>query len=255
MKTAAAIALYSFREAVRNKILYSILFFAILLILLSVVLGSASVNQDSRFLLDIGLFSINIFGDIIAIFLGITSVFQEIERKTLYNVLSKPIDRATYFLGKFGGIAMTLAVQLLLMAAALSVTLLLRGGSVDLQLLGAFWLTYVESVMIASFALFCGSFSTPYVSGFITLGVWLIGRLVQELAAVVDKVDEPAARHLLRGIVALAPDLNFFTITTQLTYGYPVGLAYFGAATLYGLGYIAVAMGAAIIIFRRRDFI
>lgn len=127
MKTAAAIALYSFREAVRNKILYSILFFAILLILLSVVLGSASVNQDSRFLLDIGLFSINIFGDIIAIFLGITSVFQEIERKTLYNVLSKPIDRATYFLGKFGGIAMTLAVQLLLMAAALSATLLLRG--------------------------------------------------------------------------------------------------------------------------------
>ena len=233
MKTAAAIALYSFREAVRNKILYSILFFAILLILLSVVLGSASVNQDSRFLLDIGLFSINIFGDIIAIFLGITSVFQEIERKTLYNVLSKPIDRATYFLGKFGGIAMTLAVQLL----------------------GAFWLTYVESVMIASFALFCGSFSTPYVSGFITLGVWLIGRLVQELAAFVEKVDEPAARHLLRGIVALAPDLNFFTITTQLTYGYPVGLAYFGAATLYGLGYIAVAMGAAIIIFRRRDFI
>jgi hypothetical protein len=87
------------------------------------------------------------------------------------------------------------------------------------------------------------------------LGVWLIGRLVQELAAFVDKVDEPAARHLLRWIVALAPDLNFFTITTQLTYGYPVGLAYFGAATLYGLGYIAVAMGGAIIIFRRRDFI
>jgi ABC-type transport system involved in multi-copper enzyme maturation permease subunit len=252
MKTIAAIALYSFREAVRNKILYSILFFAILLILLSVVLGSASVHQDSRFLLDIGLFSINLFGDIIAIFLGITSVFQEIERKTLYNVLSKPIDRATYFLGKF---AMTLAVQLTLMAAALSAALLLRGGTIDLQLLGAFWLTYVESVMIASFALLCGSFSTPYVSGFITLGIWLIGRLVQELAAFLGKVEEPAARHLLQGIVALAPDLNFFTITTQLTYGYPVGLAYFGSVTLYGLGYITVAMGAAIFIFRRRDFI
>lgn len=255
MKTIAAIALYSFREAVRNKILYSILFFAILMILLSVVLGSASVNQDSRFLLDLGLFSINLFGDIIAIFLGITSVFQEIERKTLYNVLSKPIDRATYFLGKFGGIAMTLAVQLVLMALALSVTLLIRGGAVDLQLVGAFWLTYVESVMIAAFALFFGSFSTPYVSGFITLGVWLIGRLVQELAGFLDKVEEPVARQLLQGVVALAPDLNFFTLTTQLTYGYPVTLAYVGAVTLYGLGYIAVSMGAAVVIFRRRDFI
>lgn len=255
MKTVAAIALYSFREAVRNKILYSILFFAILLILLSVVLGSASVNQNSRFLLDLGLFSINLFGDIIAIFLGITSVFQEIERKTLYNVLSKPIDRATYFVGKFGGIAMTLAVQLLLMALALSGVLLFQGGAVSLQLLGAFWLTYVESVMIASFALFFGSFSTPYVSGFITLGVWLIGRLVQELAAFLDKVEEPAARHLLQGIVALAPDLNFFTLTTQLTYGYPVSLAYFASATFYGLGYILIAMAAAVFIFRRRDFI
>lgn len=255
MKTIAAIALYSFREAVRNKILYSILFFAILLILLSVVLGSASVHQDGRFLLDIGLFSINLFGDIIAIFLGITSVFQEIERKTLYNVLSKPIDRATYMLGKFAGIAMTLAVQLLLMAFALTATIALQGGDVSIQLVGAFWLTYVESVMIASFALFFGSFSTPYVSGFITLGVWLIGRLVQELAAFLDKVEEPAARHLLQTIVALAPDLNLFTLTTQLTYGYPVPFTYFASVTLYGIGYIAVAMSAAIVIFRRRDFI
>ena len=141
------------------------------------------------------------------------------------------------------------------MAAALTATLALRGGEVNLQLAGAFWLTYVESVMIASFALFFGSFSTPYVSGFITLGVWLIGRLVQELAAFLDKVEDPASRHLLQGVVSLAPDLNLFTLTTQLTYGYPGSPAYFLSVTMYGFGYIAVAMAAAIVIFRRRDFI
>jgi Cu-processing system permease protein len=268
VRVIVAIAHYTFREAVRNKILYSILFFAIVLIGLAVTLGNASVNQDRRFLSDIGLFSLNLFSDLIAMFLGITMVFQEIEKKTVYNLLSKPIDRSAYYFGKFAGIAFTLLVQIVFMAAVLTAVMAFRGHEITATLLYSYWLLWVESLIIAAFALLFGAFSTPYVSGFITLGFWLSGRLLQEVIGFLNRSnplnsDATGLERLVLGfsegfmrlVVQVAPDLSLFTLSTQMTYGFPVDPGYVVSATLYGLSYAAVALLTGLLIFRRRDFI
>lgn len=255
MRQLLAIAFYTFREAVRNKVLYSILFFAIALILLATALGAGSLRQDTRVLLNIGLFAISLFSDIIAIFLGVTMVFQELERKTIYNLLSKPIARHSYFFGKYLGLSAVLSVQLVMMSIALLSVLLLRGDPFSVTIVQALWLIQVEALIIGAIALFFSSFSTPYVSGFLTLGLWLVGRLLQELQLYLPSMDPGVARELLRLVTWVCPDLSLFGLTTQISSHVSVPASYIGEATTYGLSYAALFLVAGMFIFRRRDFI
>lgn len=255
MKQLVAIAVATFREAVRNKILYSILFFALALILLAVAVGNASLRQEERIIKDVGLFALHFFSDVIAIFLGVTMVYQEMERKTVYNVLSKPVSRHLYFFGKFAGVGLTLAVQLAIMAASLLAVMLVRGDDVGRALGFAILLTYVECLVVLGFALFFSSFSTPYVSGFLTLGVWLVGGLVQNLQAHVPLIEDAASRAIAGFFVSVAPDFSLFTLSTQITYEIPVTWAYVVHAAAYGLSYAGLFLVAGTLIFNRRDFV
>ena len=255
MKQFLAIARSTFLEAVRNKILYSILVFAIALIALALGIGSASLSQDARILKDVGLFALHFFSDVIAIFVGVTMVYQELQRKTIYNVLSKPVSRFTYFFGKFAGMATVLLVQLVIMTSALALIMVLRADPVPIEFFHAAFLAYVECLLILGFALFFSSFSTPYVSGFLTLGVWAVGGLLQNLAVFHDGMD-PGFQRVMAGIfVALSPDLSFFNLSTQLAYGIPVAFEYVLHASFYGLGYTLFLLIAGSSIFARRDFI
>ena len=255
MRQLLAIAFYTFREAVRNKVLYSILFFAIALILLATALGAGSLRQDTRVLMNIGLFAIALFSDLIAIFLGVTMVFQELERKTIYNLLSKPIARHAYFFGKYLGLSAVLSVQLVMMSITLLSVVLLRGDPISATLIQALWLIQVEALIVGAIALFFSSFSTPYVSGFLTLGLWLVGRLLQELQVYLPQMDPGPGRALLLCVTWVCPDLSLFGLTTQLSAHITVPMAYIWEATTYGLAYAALFLVAGMFIFRRRDFI
>jgi ABC-type transport system involved in multi-copper enzyme maturation permease subunit len=255
MRQFLAIALSTFREAVRNKILYSILVFAIALIALALGIGAASLSQNERILKDVGLFAMHFFSNIIAVFMGVTMVFQELQRKTIYNVLSKPVSRFTYFFGKYTGMAAVLAVQLVVMTVALIFIMKVRADLVPIEFFYAAWLAYVECLLILGFALFFSSFSTPYVSGFLTLGVWSVGGLLQNLALHHQDMDLGFSRALAGFFVAVSPDLSFFNLATQLAYSVPVDGAYVLHASFYGLSYTALLLLAGSAIFARRDFI
>lgn len=255
MRRLLAIGLYTFREAVRNKILYSILFFAVVFIFLALAIGPASLHQDARILRDVGFFAISFFGDIIAIFIGVTMLYQELERKTIYTVLSKPVARPVYFIGKYLGMAITLLVQVAFMGAVLTAILLIRHDPISMTFGYAIGLAWIESLVIAAVALFFSSFSTPYVSGFLTFGVFLVGRLVPDLEAHLPRLDSPTARAAGEAIIAVAPDLQLFTLSTQLEYGIAVTFEYVAHAAGYGLCYAAVFLLAGAVIFVRRDFI
>ena len=255
MRQFLAIARSTFLEAVRNKILYSILVFAAALIALALGIGGASLSQNARILSDVGLFALHFFSDVIAVFMGVTMVYQELQRKTIYNVLSKPISRYTYFFGKFVGMAAVLLVQLAVMTSALALIMVLRGDPVRLEFLYAAYLAYVECLLILGFALFFSSFSTPYVSGFLTLGVWMVGGLLQNLAVYRDGMELGFDRTVASFFVAIAPDLSFFGLSTQLAYAIPVAFEYVLHASLYGLGYTAFLLVAGSSIFSKRDFI
>lgn len=255
MTPFAAIATYTFREAVRNKVLYSILFVAIVLFFLATVLGSASLAQDERILKDVGLMVLSVFTDMVAIFVGVTMLFNELERKTVYNLLSKPIARPTYFLGKYAGMLLTLGVQLLMMAVVLTAIMAVRGDSLPVTYFQALWLVWVQVMIVASIAVFFSSFSTPYVSGFLTLGIWLVANLIQELEGYIPGVEAPFTRLIFQTVVTVMPDFNLLRITTQLTYDIEVPWSYVLQATAYGWAYLVTFLAAGVLIFQRRDFI
>lgn len=255
MTQLLSIAIYTFREAIRNKILYSIVFFSIALIVLAVFLGQGSLQQDARVIRNIGLTTTSLFSNVIGLFLGVTLVYQELERKTIYNVLSKPLTRPVYFFGKFFGVMLTLTLQLVVMSAVLTLVLAFRGDALPPALFYSYWLILIEATLVVAVAFFFSSFSTPYVSGYLTLGVWLVGRLVQELIQSIPDIESALSRRLVTLLTAICPDLSLFTLQTQLSLGISVPAEFVLHVTTYGLGYALVALIGGAYLFQRRDFI
>ena len=255
-----AIARNTFREAVRNKILYSPLFFAILLIASAVALGRLSMNEELRMTRDIGLFGIDLFGVLIAIFVGVNLLYKELELKTVYTILPKPLRRWEFVLGKWLGMLITLAVQMAVMGVALYATLAVQGAELGGAVL-ALWLLYVNVVVVTSVAVLFSSFSTPFLSGFFALGVFFVGRSVADLQQAATKMGG-AAQTLVDGASWVLPNLHLFYPSGAIigsehvsVHGTLIGADYLVWNTVYGAGYSLVVLVLAMAIFSRRDFV
>ena len=157
-----AIASNTFREAIRNKILYSLVFFAILMIGGSLALGKLSMHEEVRLLKDLGLATISIFGVLIAIFIGVNMVFKEIDRKTIYIIIPKPIHRFHFIIGKYLGIGFTLAIQIIFMAIVLFLLMFMHNSAPDSNMLKAVLMIFVEVMVMSAVATLFSSFSTNY---------------------------------------------------------------------------------------------
>jgi ABC-type transport system involved in multi-copper enzyme maturation permease subunit len=261
MRRVLAIARNTFREAVRNKILYSLLFFALLLILSALALGRLSLHEELRMTRDIGLWGIDVFGVLIAVFVGVNLLYKELDLKTVYTILPKPLHRFEFVLGKWLGMLLTLAVQVGVMGAVLVATLALQGGGMSAAVAKAIWLLYVNVIVVTSIALFFSAFSSPFLSGFFALGCFVVGRSVPDIRAL-GKATGGAAEGALDALTAVLPNLHLFYPSGAIVgaevvsvHGEFVGAGYLAWTTLYGLGYSLVVLLGAMLIFRRRDFV
>jgi Cu-processing system permease protein len=304
-----AIALNTYREAVRDRVLFGVLVFAAGVLALTLALGELSLDQQMRVVTDLGLASISLFSVVIAIFLGSSLLYKEIERKTLYVILPKPIARFEFLLGKYFGIVATTGVfiaimgslQLLVTAiqAGASALLVIAVPAVLLAMLGAgflvvkdrtlvvpLWslvalgatswlcstvdvelfrllasllLSMGEVLILAAVALLFSSFSTPFLTGAFTFGVWLVGRAAHDMVAMKTRVLSPAVKRILGWLAEVIPNFNLFvpgrsTLVTKATnYGDP--LAYLATSMGYAVLYAAAILFVATWIFRRRDFL
>jgi ABC-type transport system involved in multi-copper enzyme maturation permease subunit len=262
MNRLFAIALNTFREAIRNKVLYSLLFFALALIASALLLGQISLHEDARITRDVGLGGIALFSVLIAIFVGVNLVYKELERKTVFSLIPKPIHRFEFILGKFAGMVLTLAVQVAIMSAVLFCVLLAQGAAVDAPVLVAITLLFVEVVVVTAVAVLFSSFSTPFLSGLFTLGIFVVGRSTPELRELIAKLHSGALKVALSVGLRIVPDLHLFYVSGALVGGQPVsvhgtyvGWSYVATATAYGLGYGALALVLATALFSRRDFV
>src|SRR6476659_7502015 len=194
MKAIAAIAINVFRESVRDKVLYNLVAFAILLIGGSYLIGQLTAGQDLKIIKDLGLSATAIFGLFIAVFIGIGLVSKEVERRSIYSLLSKPIHRYQIVLGKFVGLVLTLAVNLTVMAVAIYavIGLMLALGDSTLAaaadarplypaLVKAVGMIFVELSLVTAIALFLSTFSTPIVAAALTFGIYIIGHFSSDL--------------------------------------------------------------------------
>ncbi len=249
-----AIALNTFREAVRDKILYSLLFFALLMIGGSVLVAELAIGEYGKIIRDVGLAAISLFGLLIAVFVGIGLIYKEIERKTIYTIASKPVPRWQFLVGKYLGLLGTLATEVAIMAVAYFVVLEAIGAGVTAAMVPAIWLTLVELAVVTAVAILFGSFSSPMLSALFTVGITLIGKMSPELVALGKKADNPAMESLMTAVYTVLPDLSRFNLRSEASYDLVVEWEYVAYATGYGAAYAAALLVLASIIFRFRDF-
>lgn len=258
-----AVALTTFREAMRNKVLYVLVMFAVGLMLFSIVLGELSMHEDVRVIKDLGLAGISIVGIVIALFLGVNLLSKELDRKTVYFVIPKPLHRWEFLLGKYLGLAITLTLLLVLMAIVLAVFILVQGGHHGMVVVRAEVLVLLELLLLCAVAMFFSSFSSPYLSAMFTTGVWIIGRNTAELLAFAGgKLEGTPAGTALQVIARIVPDFHKLYISGANLGGEGivsihesfVSWAYVAEAAAYCASYAAVCLIAAAWLFSRRDF-
>ncbi len=249
-----AIALTTFREAVRDKILYALLIFALAMIAGSALVADLTIGEWDKIIKDLGLASIDLFGLAIAIFVGIGLVYKEIERKTIYTIASKPVARWQFLVGKYLGLATTLGAEVLIMGVALVLQVnLMQAGAIG-PLLPAIWLIFVELLVVTSIAILFSCFTTPLLSALFTVGLTVISRLSAELKTLADAGDNEGFQQFAAVMYRVLPDLATFDIRTDAAYGRPVDWEFVGYATGYGAVWVVLLLALATIVFHYRDF-
>lgn len=256
-RRVVAIARNTFREAVRDRVLYNLVLFVLLLSVGAVFLGAASASQDAKIIVDFGLSAMLLFGAFIAIFVGVGLVWKEIERRTLYAIFAKPVGRGEFILGKYLGLCVTLALNVAVMGAGVTLVLLyVARGSTPLLL--ALWLTvaliYLELTILTAVALLFSAFSSPIFALFGSLAVFLIGHFTTDLKGLAALVDAPAVRAALIALYYALPNLSTFSLITPAAHGIAPPPLHLAAALVYAVAWDVALLAAAALLFARRDF-
>ena len=256
-----AIALNTFREAARIRVLYGILVLVVGANLLALVLGEMVTNEEARVARDVGLAGISLFGSLTAIFLGVFLLYTEVQRRTIHAIVSKPISRWEFVVGKYAGMALVLSVLVALFAVAMTSLLWAQDVAVTAAVGKAILLAWLEVLVVAAIAIFFSSFSTPFLSGIFALAMWVIGRLVPDLEAA-TRFAAPWIRVTTRIALEIVPDVHLFAVSGRTLDGSAVSVhgdfvrwSYVALASAHGLGWIIALLALAALLFHRRDFV
>jgi ABC-type transport system involved in multi-copper enzyme maturation permease subunit len=261
------VAVHVFKESVRDRVLYSVVLFAALLMTSAFLIGQLTAGQDLKIIKDIGLAAISVFGLFIAIFIGIGLVSKEVEKRSIYVLLAKPVRRQELIAGKFAGLALTLAINIAIMSAFFFVVLAFyhvtepegfrrvwEAPAVDPRLLIPIFLIYLQLLIVTAIALFFSTFASPLLAAAFTLGLWVAGHFSADLKALDEVVGAPAASALGKGLYYVLPNLSAFDVKSLVVHGQPVAAGLVALNTLYAAVVIGVLLIAAALIFSRRDF-
>ncbi len=248
------IAVNTFRESARNRMFYLLVFFGILFALSSKLVSFLTIGDAMKVLKDTGLAAINFFCVLIAIFTGINLVYKEIERKTVFNILSKPVSRDEFIIGKFLGLGLTMLTALGSMAIIFFVFVALSGGGFDWGILLYFCMLGLELLVITAISLLFSSFTTPILSFIFTVSLYLIGHIMWTFNEFKALLQVPAWKALLQALYFLLPNLDKFNIKNEVVLGTALNPWTLLFSVLYALAYIAALLALTMLIFRKREF-
>jgi ABC-type transport system involved in multi-copper enzyme maturation permease subunit len=250
------VALNTFREAVRDRVLYNLVFFALLMMAAAVAVGQISIGIEQTVIVSLGLSAISVIGLLISIFIGVALVSKEMDKRTLYALLAKPVRRWEFLLGKFGGLVMTLAVNTAAMAAGLLLVMLYVKHSLergDAAVLVAVYFIWLKLALVVALALLFSCFTTPLLAILFTVGLYIVGLYVQELRNLPVEVMTPAMAALTRWLSYLLPNFENFNVMALAAHGRAVPGALILQNTLYTVIYCTIVLTAAAAVFSRRN--
>jgi len=251
----AQIASNTFREAVRDRVLYNLIAFAVLLSGAAILVGQISIEIEKLVVINLGLTAVSLFGVVIAIFIGIGLVSKEIEKRTLYTVLSRPVRRWEFIVGKFFGLSGTLVVNTFFMAIGVFGALLYvahKFQASDSWVLVALYFIVLQFLIICALALLFSSFSSPLLSAVFAFSLFVIGSFSQDLRGFAQMATG-ATRWLVTGVSYLVPNFSALNVIGSVAHGQPVSGQLILYNTAYALLYAGMALSGAILIFQRRN--
>jgi ABC-type transport system involved in multi-copper enzyme maturation permease subunit len=254
MRRVSSIAYNTFREVIRDRILYNLVAFALLLIGSSLLFGKISVGVEKIILINLGLTALSLFGVVIAIFIGIGLVSKDIERRTLYTVLARPVRRWEFVLGKFAGLSGTLVINAAAMLAGIFVTLLLltrQLSHADLAVVAAAWLILLELLIVTALALLFSTFSTPVLSAIFAFLLFVVGNFGEDLWTYARDL-HGFARAAMMIAGSLVPNLAQLNVISEAAHGQIPSARVLGLGTAYSIVYVGAVLGVAMAIFERR---
>jgi ABC-type transport system involved in multi-copper enzyme maturation permease subunit len=249
------IAANTFREAVRDRVLYNLIAFALLLSGAAIFIGQISIEVERLVVVNLGLTAVSLFGVVIAIFVGIGLVSKEIEKRTLYTVLSRPVRRWEFIIGKFFGLSGTLVVNTFFMAIGVFAALLYVAHAFskpDAFIFVALYFIILEFLIICSLSLLFSSFSTPLESAIFAFALFIIGSFADDLRGFAA-MTHGITRWFATAAAYLIPNFSALNVISAVAHQQPIGLQLILQNTLYAMFYTAMALSGAVLIFERRN--
>lgn len=255
MRRIPVIARNTFREAVRDRVLYNLVIFVLLITASAIFLGELTAGHEARTIVNLGLSAMLVFGVFISIFVGVSLVSKEIEKRTVFAIFAKPIGRGEFIVGKYIGLCLTLLVNVLVMGVGVSLALLwVGGGNLAISIWGAILLIFFELAILTAVAILFSSFSSPALSALLTFFVFIIGHFSQSLRDFAENLGSTGAKIFFNAVYYLLPNLSFFSFITGAAHGDLPPPSMLSGAALYAVFYIGILLAAAILIFSRRNF-
>lgn len=255
MSRVFAIALNTSRESIRNKVLYTVMLFAALLIGIASAFGAVSLGDSIKFVKDFALTGLSLFGVTATVVLGVTMVHNELQRRTIYNVLSKPVTRAEFLVGKYLGLMATLLVMMLGMAAAVLLVLSALEGKPDWRLVPAILAMVGEIAILAAVAVFFSTVVvTPALAGLFTVAAFIAGRSASWLSHFQSDEFPAAMQWVASALHYVLPHLDQLYVADRIVAGQVLPVQLYLWAGAYALGYVIVLLVASLALFSRREF-
>ena len=251
----AHIAANTFREAVRDRVLYNLIAFAVLLSAAAIFIGQISIEIERLVVVNLGLTAVTLFGVVIAIFVGIGLVSKEIEKRTLYTVLSRPVRRWEFIVGKFFGLAATLVVNTFFMAIGVFGALLYVAHTFsrpDSSIFVALYFIILQFLIICALALLFSSFSSPLLSAVFAFSLFVIGSFRDDLRGFAT-MTHGFSRWVATGSAYLVPNFSALNVISVVAHQQPISWQLILENTLYALFYTTMALSGAVLIFDRRN--
>ena len=254
MTRLLALASNTFKEAIRDRVLYSLLFFAVLVLVGSLAVENITIGDQEKVVRSFAFGAMRFFSAIMALFLGVGLVYKELERKTIYTIASKPIPRWLFLMGKFTGLMAVLAVQLGAMALLYVLLMGLSQGLPSESFYSALFLLFVELGLLVAWAILFSTYSAPTTASLFSLAIFFIGNLADDIWHYGQKAESESLRALSEWLYWLLPNFEILNGTPAVVHEQALSSARLSASLCYGIGYTLAVRCVAILVFSKRDF-
>ena len=250
-----SIARNTFREAVRDRVLYNLVVFVLLITASAIFLGELTAGHEARTIVNLGLSAMLLFGAFISIFVGVSLVSKEIEKRTVFAIFAKPIGRGEFIIGKYLGLCLTLLVNVLVMGVGVSLAIFfVGGGNLAISIWGAVFLIFLELTILTAVAILFSSFSSPALSALLTFFVFVIGHFSASLRDLAEHLGSSPAHVFFGAFYIILPNLSHFSFITNAAHGDVPNGSLLGGAFLYAIVYVVILLTITTLVFSRRNF-